>query len=280
MGGTKGWLPGNLKDYLFQIINPVDSAVFSRNKVREYLQALILAGLQKSSAMVSCAFHGGTALRFLYGLPRFSEDLDFALEKDQKHFDFTYSLKLIKKELVRNGFTVNIRARTDRIVQSAYIHFPGLLYDLQLSQHLTESLAIKIEIDTRPPAGATVKTTVITRYVTLNLLHHDPASLFAGKLNAILTRGFSKGRDWYDLLWYLSNPDWPAPNLTLLKNAYRQKVDSALPFESTAWRDHILKKAETLDFDRIRADVSPFLEDDRESEMLDVDSFQRLLIKR
>jgi predicted nucleotidyltransferase component of viral defense system len=266
-----------LKDYLAHIIDPADSLVFSRNKVREYLQALILAALQKSGAMISCAFHGGTALRFLYGLPRFSEDLDFALEKDKKHLDFAQNLKQIKSDLLRNGFDVTIRAQTARIVQNAFISFPGLLYDLQLSPHVNETLAVKIEIDTRPPAGATVETTLIRRYVTLNLLHHDPASLLAGKLNAILTRGFSKGRDWYDLLWYLSNPDWPEPNLVLLENAFRQKFNDDMPFDSTSWRQQILHKAEKIEFDHIRADVSPFLQDERECDLLTLDTFQRLL---
>ncbi|MBD3383773.1 hypothetical protein GF407_02500 [candidate division KSB1 bacterium] len=267
-----------MKDYLFQILNPDDSVLFSRNKVREYLQALILSGMQKSAAMISCAFHGGTALRFLYGLPRFSEDLDFALERDKQHFDFAYSLKQIKKELIRNGFKVTIRARTSRIVQNAFIHFPGLLYDLHLSQHVTESPAIKIEIDTRPPAGATVDTTLIRRYVPLNLLHHDPATLLAGKLNAILTRDFSKGRDWFDLLWYLSNPDWPAPNLVLLENALRQKFNAATHLNASTWRDQILQKAHKLNFDRIRTDVSPFLQDERESKLLNFETFQKLLV--
>jgi hypothetical protein len=153
-----------------------------------------------------------------------------------------------------------------------------LLYDLHLSQHITESPAIKIEIDTRPPAGATLDTTLIRRYVPLNLLHHDPATLLAGKLNAILTRDFSKGRDWYDLLWYLSNPDWPAPNLVLLENAFGQKVNAATHFDVSTWRDQMLQKVQKLNFNRIRTDVSPFLEDERESKLLNFETFQRLLV--
>ena len=56
----------------------------------------------------------------------------------------------------------------------------------------------------------------------LRLFHHDRASLLAGKLHAILKRPYTKGRDLYDLIWYLSDPDWPLPNLTLLNSALRQ----------------------------------------------------------
>jgi predicted nucleotidyltransferase component of viral defense system len=51
------------------------------------------------------------------------------------------------------------------------------------------------------------------------LQHHDRASLLAGKLHALFQRRYVKGRDLYDLMWYLSDPNWPEPNLTLLQNA-------------------------------------------------------------
>src|SRR4030067_3635034 len=79
-----------------------------------------------------------------------------------------------------------------------------------------------MEGDTHPPAGAVLMTTLVRRYVTLQLQHHDKASWLAGKLHAILQRPYLKGRDLYDLAWYLSDPEWPEPNLELLNNALRQ----------------------------------------------------------
>lgn len=81
---------------------------------------------------------------------------------------------------------------------------------------------MKFEVDTRPPAGAGLAITLIRRHVTLRLQHHDRASLLAGKLHAVLQRPYAKGRDLYALLWYLSDPGWPAPNLVLLNNALQQ----------------------------------------------------------
>jgi predicted nucleotidyltransferase component of viral defense system len=69
-----------VKEYLAGLVRPVPNSVEARNLAREYLQALILQSLQREGAMTALAFHGGTALRFLFSLPRFSEDLDFALE--------------------------------------------------------------------------------------------------------------------------------------------------------------------------------------------------------
>jgi len=54
------------------------------------------------------------------------------------------------------------------------------------------------------------------------LQHHDQASLFAGKLHAILQQATIKGRDWYDLYWYLRQPGWPAPNIPMLNQALAQ----------------------------------------------------------
>jgi hypothetical protein len=80
----------------------------------------------------------------------------------------------------------------------------------------TETLSIKIELDTHPPARGRTETTVVRRHVLLRLMHYDRAALLAGKLHAVLTRPYTKGRDLYGLLWYLSDPGWPAPDLDFL----------------------------------------------------------------
>ena len=70
-----------MKDFLHDIIRNQTNPITQRNLVREYLQARILESLQRSGAMIPLAFQGGTALRFLFSIARFSEDLDFALER-------------------------------------------------------------------------------------------------------------------------------------------------------------------------------------------------------
>lgn len=268
-----------MKEYLADLVGAAPSPTAARNRVREYLQAQILSALQKSHAMTALAFHGGTALRFLYSLPRYSEDLDFALERPEASWDFQRWLRRVQNELERGGFTVRIKAQAERTVKNAFVHFPGLLYDLGLSAHAGESLAVKLEIDSHPPAGATLAATLVNRHVLLHLQHHDRASLLAGKVNALLTRGYSKGRDWFDLLWYLSNPEWPAPNLIMLQNALGQSAPADRRYHAAAWRELVLEHAEGTDFKAVRRDLLPFLEDQRDAEMVRLELFRQLLQK-
>ena len=232
----------------------------ARNLVREYLQARILGSLQRSGAMVPLAFHGGTALRFLYATSRYSEDLDFALERDRGQYAFRAYLKAIQSEMDAEDYAVTIRVNDRRTVHSAFVRFPGLLYELGLAAQRAEALAVKLEIDTNPPAGAVLATTVVRRHVTLHLQHHDRASLLAGKLHAILQRPYTKGRDLFDLLWYLSDPGWPAPNLSLLNHALAQTGWSGGPLAERSWRQVIWHKLDVLDWETVVADVCPFLE--------------------
>lgn len=249
-----------MKDYLAELVRGAPSPVEGRNRAREYLQARLLGALQGAGAMVSLAFHGGTALRFLYAIPRYSEDLDFALEKDRERYDFRGYLRAIKRALTAEGYALELKVNDRKAVHSAFVRFPGLLYELGLSPHRNEVLAVKIEVDTRPPAGAGLETTIIRRYLPLHLQHHDRASLLAGKLHAILQRPYLKGRDLYDLLWYLSDPEWPPPNLTLLNNALRQTGWEREALTAQTWRAVVRQRLESIAWEQVLADVRPFLE--------------------
>ncbi len=199
-------------------------AWITRNQrlAREYLQARILAALQRCGAMIPLAFHGGTALRFLYSHGRYSEDLDFALQGNRQGYDFRGYLQAIRNELTPEGYSIELKVSDQKTVHSAFVRFPGLLYDLGLSGQRSETLAIKLEVDTNPPGGAVLVTSVVRRFFMFQIQHHDKASLLSGKLHAFLQRSYTKGRDIYDLLWYLSDPAWPQPNLILLNNALAQ----------------------------------------------------------
>ena len=95
-----------MKDYLAQQVAGSRTAVHGRNLVREYLQARILGSLQRAGAMVPLAFQGGTSLRFLYSIPRYSEDLDFALEGPEAAYDLRAFLRVIRTELAAEGYAV------------------------------------------------------------------------------------------------------------------------------------------------------------------------------
>jgi len=179
-----------MKDYLAELVRSSPTPAQARNAVREYLQARLLGALQRAGAMIPLAFHGGTALHFLYATARYSEDLDFALERERDRYDFRAYLRAIQRELAAEGYGVELKVSDRKVVHSAFVRFPGLPYELALSPHRSEVLAVKIEVDTNPPAGAALATSVVRRHLILQLQHHDRASLLAGKLHAILQRAY------------------------------------------------------------------------------------------
>ena len=268
-----------MKAHLIDLVQ-ASTPLQGRNVAREYLQARILGVLQREGAMMSLAFQGGTCLRFLFNLPRYSEDLDFTLEGDPAVYDLRAWLPAIRAELSREGYAVALAVRDRNPVHSAFVRFPGVLHEAGLSPHPDESLAIRIEVDTRPPAGAVLETHLVRRHVTLRLHHHDRASLFAGKLHALLQRPQPKGRDLYDLVWYLSDPDWPAPNLPLLNAALRQTGWAGERLRVGNLRTTILRRLDVLAWDRVVADVRPFLERAEDMALLTQENAVRLLTER
>ncbi len=249
-----------MKDYLRQILAAIDNPVLARCLVREYLQARLLQSLQDRGAFSTWVFQGGTALRFLYSMPRFSEDLDFALVEAGMPIDFRDNVTTAARVFEAEGYEVGIRINDRRTVKSGFLSFKGLLFDLGLSAHASETLSIKVEIDSNPPEGAKIVSTIVRRHVILNLRHHDKASLLAGKLHAFLARQYIKGRDIYDLIWYLSDRTWPEPNLELLNNALVQTGWSGPHVTTDNWRTLVARRVETLEWKQVAADVEPFLE--------------------
>ena len=257
-------------EYLAELVRQAPTTIQGRNLTREYLQARILAALQRAGAMLPLAFHGGTALRFLYAHGRYSEDLDFALEGDRSIYDFRGYLQAIRSELTPEGYPVELKVSDQKAVHSAFVRFPGLLYELGLSGQRSEVLAVKLEVDTNPPAGAGLATTVVRRFVILQLQHHDKPSLLSGKLHAILQRPYPKGRDIYDLLWYLSDPSWPPPNLNLLNNALAQTEWQGSTLTGANWRKLIRERLRSLDWATIQTDVAPFVEPEFDLSLLNL----------
>lgn len=266
-----------MKDYLATQVNAALNPAHGRNVAREYLQARLLGTLQRTGAMIPLAFHGGTALRFLFATQRYSEDLDFALEGVREQYDFRSYLRAIQNELRTEGYAVEVKVNDQKVVHSAFVRFPGLLYELDLSPHHDEVLAVKLEVDTNPPAGAGLETTIVRRHVILRLQHHDRASLLAGKLHAILQRPYLKGRDLYDLLWYLSAPDWPPPNLAVLNNALEQTGWTGGALDSATWRFAVATRLKEANWTQAVADVRPFLEPGVDVSLLASENLGRVL---
>ncbi len=152
----------------------------------------------------------------------------------------------------------------------------GFHVDTGLAGMPTEKLSIKVEIDTNPPNGARTEKHVVTRYVTFLLHHHDLPSLMARKIAAVLTRKYTKGRDWYDLVWYLSHRPPVAPNLELLGSALEQARGRGHD-DAADWPSLVRERLAALDMDAVARDVRPFLERPEEARLLTRDNLARLL---
>lgn len=268
-----------MKEYLKQQIENIQDSNLARCIVREYLQARTLGHLQENGVFVDWAFVGGTALRFLYAMPRFSEDLDFSLKEPNTESRFVDYLKKIKAGFLAEDYAIDVKAKTAKTVQAAFIKFSALLYELGLSPHPSETISIKVEIDTHPPVGARLETSIIRKHCLLNLQHYDKGSLLAGKLHALLTRRYTKGRDIYDLMWYLSDRTWPPPNLRLLNNALAQTGRHGSELTSDNWKPQIIARLAAFDWNKIVADVAPFIEKQSDLAMLTLDNLSTLLEK-
>lgn len=267
-----------MKDILLHLVREAMGDFLKRSVAREYLQARILLALQDHGAFADWAFVGGTALRFLFQLPRYSEDLNFSLVEPGRDAQFVKRMRGVKSALEAEAYGVDVRVREQRTVACAFVKFRGILREIGISPHADEVLSVKVEIDTNPPLGAGLQTRVIRRFAMLNLLHYDKASLLGSKLHAVLTRKYTKGRDLYDLAWYLSDPTWPAPNLTLLNNALRQTGwvggEALLP---ETWRNAVARRLETVDWKQTAADVSPFLERPQDVALVSADALLGLV---
>lgn len=266
-----------MKDYLRQLTEGGANALARNCLVREYLQARVLEALQDAGAFMRWAFVGGTALRFLFSIPRFSEDLDFSLIREGLEPSFKRALEEVRRVFVREGYRLDVTINDRKTVASAWLRFPGLLYELGLSAQPTQVLSIKLELDTRPPPGARIETTIVRRHVTLNLCHYDKASLFAGKLHAVLSRKWTKGRDLYDLAWYLADRHWPAPNLDQLNAALAQTGWEGPTLTAANWRSELARRLEAVEWERARADVSPFLERTSDIDLVSAETLGKLL---
>ena len=266
-----------MKEHLRQLAAQADNERARGCLVREYLQARVLESLQDGGVFLRWVFLGGTALRFLFGLPRFSEVLDFSLITPGKDAGVKTAFTEVKRALGLEGYPIEVRLSDRKTVASAWIRFPGLPHELGLSPHASQILSIKVEVDTNPPPGGHIETSVVRRHVTLRLCHHDKASLLAGKLHAVLSRSWAKGRDLYDLVWYLADRTWPAPNLELLNAALAQSGWKGPVLTAANWREQLRKRIEALDWEKARADVRPFLEREGDLGLVTKEVLDRLL---
>lgn len=241
--------------------------------LREILQEIALLGLWRSKFFDKAAFYGGTSLRILYGLDRFSEDLDFSLLRRSDSFDLSRYMEALEKEVRSFGFEVSLTARAKSAttqIQSAFLKADTTkqLLVIQASDRIIREIPkgqvikIKLEIDTDPPLGFETENKYLLQPIPFPVRTFVLPDLFAGKMHAVLCRQWKsrvKGRDWYDLVWYIGHH--PRLHLSHLQERMIQsghwKKGESLSLEK--FSELISNAIEKLHVDQARKEVEPFV---------------------
>ncbi len=252
------------------------------NALREILQELALLGLWRSKFFEHAAFYGGTALRVLYGLDRYSEDLDFSLLKPLADFTLQPFGDALRREIVSFGFQVDFERRArakNTAIESAFLK-ANTYRQLIVIETDHALLKIKLEVDTNPPTGFEIESRYILQPIPFSVRAYSLPDLFAGMLHAILCRRWKnrvKGRDWYDLVWYAgSHPD---VRLNHLESRMRQTEDWITDELLTPdrLRQLLIASVEELDVNQARTEVAPFVRDPRSLDIWSRDFFKELI---
>jgi predicted nucleotidyltransferase component of viral defense system len=270
-----------MKEYALELARSQKTKEDKVNVLREYLQAYILRILHDEGFFRGNAFVGGTALRFLHELPRYSEDLDFSKAGDRDAGPvFSKVMKKVKDELKAAAYQADVAFNEDKTVQNGFIKFQSLLYEAEISPLKSQNLSVKIEIDTNPPSGAELKSELITKYFPISYLTYEVPSLLAGKIHALLSRKYTKGRDFFDLGWYLSRWRDLTPNFELLKNALIQTGWKGQMPDASNWLSLIREVVEKSDWDVVRKDVTRFLQNPKDADIFSKENILGLIQKR
>ncbi len=245
------------------------------NDIREQLQRMILAAMHEAGAFRNIAFVGGTCLRIVHGLRRYSEDLDFSLV-EQEGYDFPAVLDRIKAKLKACGIEHSMKARSAKTVQAAQIGFPSVRRLAGENPMADAKLTIQLEVDTNPPEGwVTERHIQQSEFGLTALVSYDLPSLFSGKLHALCCRKYTKGRDWYDLVWYLTHQPPVEPNLHMLTRAVAQTEENA--WDGSEWRIRLKQRILQLDMADLKRDILPFVERREDLEVFVPDGLVKLV---
>jgi predicted nucleotidyltransferase component of viral defense system len=251
------------------------SAADYENALKEIIQEISLLGLWRAKFFEKASFYGGTALRLLYGLDRFSEDIDFSLLKPDTNFKIDNYTAALRDELYSFGFSVTVERKDKTFetnIESAFIK-AGTLKNLiaieappQLLKKLSNAriLKVKIEVDIEPPSGFKTEAKYLLNPIPFSVNTYKIPYLFAGKMHAILCREWKtrvKGRDWYDFVWHVGKN--AKLDLKHLENRMRQSghISQNDILSKKKFHELLDQRIENVDFEKAKNDVAPFIKD-------------------
>lgn len=245
-----------------------------RRSLREAIQKICLLGLWRGAFFEHAAFYGGTALRMLHGLDRWSEDLDFSLLEEKPDFRLEAWLNFVRQELEAWGISaeVDLSGKKASQIESAFIKANTLktliTLDIPPSElvrlHRDEVSSVKFELDPHPPCGFASQNLFLLEPIPFSVRVMSLPDLFAGKMHAVLARGWAsrvKGRDWYDLIWFVRQGT--TLNLAHLEARLQQSghLDLDISLDADSFRSLLRDRIAQTGFDQAKQDVLPFIPD-------------------
>jgi predicted nucleotidyltransferase component of viral defense system len=250
--------------------------------LREIMQEVALAGLNRAGFFEQAAFYGGTCLRIFHGLPRFSEDLDFSLMQPDADFSLQPYFNAVIAEFNALGLAVEITIKqktAESQIASAFLKSNTQVFSLNISSSRKIKIKIKFEVDTLPPLGFATEEKLLLQPFSFYVKCFSLPDLFSGKLHALLFRQWKnrvKGRDWFDFEWYVRHS--VSPNLT----HFAQRAN-----ESGAINNEVVSKADlkmllhqrimAVDFEEAKQDVVRFIPDAKVLNIWSKDYFLQLV---
>ncbi len=258
--------------------------------LKEVFQEVALLGLYRGGFFDKAAFYGGTSLRILYGLDRFSEDLDFSLLEKNVDFDIERYFPSIVEEFASLGIDVDLNKKSKTSstdIESAFlkngtaIHTLNIATDALATLHSRQKIKIKIEVDTNPPLKFQTESKTLLMPTTFNIRSMTLPNLYAGKMHALLFRSWKtrvKGRDWFDFEWYVKH------GVVLnLEHLCQRMLESGNFTEETlsqeVFLDLLYAKIDTLNVKQAVEEVKGFVKDVRVFDFWSRDYFKLLASK-
>ena len=230
---------------------------------QEVMQLIALSGLARGGFFEKAAFYGGTCLHLFYGMERFSEDMVFSLLSPDPKFDFESYFPAIREEFAIAGKEVEMQLKhkgKPSSIESAFLKESSEVFRIGFTTQ--KQIKVKIEVDIDPPPDFSTEMKLMTRPVSRWIRAYSIGDLYAGKVSAALFRAWRsrvKGRDWYDLEWYVRNGF--VCNLKHLSARGRESNSNVDLSSREAVIAAFKERIATIDFKAASEDVRPFLKD-------------------
>lgn len=263
----------------------------AKDALREIMQEIALAGLNRAGFFEKAAFYGGTALRIFYGLDRFSEDLDFSLLAIDPGFSLEKYQDAIINEFAALGMQVSISEKQKAAksnINSAFLKSETIWKELVLEGVIPQNglkevanIKIKIEVDKEPPLGFSTEEKLLLKPFSFYVKCLSLPDLFAGKMHALLFRKWGtnvKGRDWYDMEWYVKK-GYPLNLDHFLLRAIDSGDWKKETISEEEFRKLLSEKIESVKMDFVKTDISRFIKNSKVLEIWSPGYFHDLSAK-